>query len=129
MASRPKKSSQLAEQAGTAAAHCVAVTCCVPCAVADMLVLTTVKVPAGLYRKALRRRKKTRMGSVGLLQPKRYEDMEFSVDTVSWESWPEKSPSREVLDMEEMLLRKFSSSTTGFWRNPSEIEQQQQQLY
>lgn len=61
---------------------------------------------------------------MGMLQPKHYDDMEyFSVDMMSWENWPDKSLTREVLETEEMLWDKFSSSSTDFWRDPLEREQ------
>lgn len=112
----PRVSSRFAEMAGGTAAECVAVGCCGPCVIVDMLVVTVVKVPAGLCRKALKKKKRY-SERIGLLQPKRFDDDIFEVRTVSTGSWPERSPTMEVLEMEKEMWSKFNGN--GFWRNPS----------
>ena len=48
------------EGAGQAAANCAAVCCCCPLALLDMLLLVTVKLPAGVMRRVRRRRSRHR---------------------------------------------------------------------
>lgn len=116
----PTGSSRLAEVAGGTAAEFVAVGCCCPCVIVDILVVTVVKLPAGLCRKALQKKRYNRR--IGLLQPKRLDEDDLKLRTVSAGMWLEKSPAMEVCDMEKEMWSKFYSNGNGFWRNPSERE-------
>ncbi|KAL5999290.1 hypothetical protein ACLOJK_040741 [Asimina triloba] len=129
----PKQSSaraRLAELAGGTTAECAAICCCCPCGIVNLMVLAVVKLPAGLCRKAIARRKR-KVG--GLLPPKqqqqlelvkRYDDMELAEleRMVAAEvRWPaDKSPSVVVVEMEEEMWVQLYG--TGFWRNLSERE-------
>ncbi|KAI3417758.1 uncharacterized protein J3R85_014210 [Psidium guajava] len=52
---------RLAEVAGVSSAECVAIWCCCPCAIADFFLLAVYRVPAGLCRRALRKRRRRRL--------------------------------------------------------------------
>ncbi|XP_030512511.1 uncharacterized protein LOC115726669 [Rhodamnia argentea] len=52
---------RLAEVAGASSAECVAIWCCCPCAIADFFLLAVYRVPAGLCRRALRKRRRRRL--------------------------------------------------------------------
>ncbi|XP_058106751.1 uncharacterized protein LOC131250149 [Magnolia sinica] len=112
-------SCNFAEVAGGTTAECAVVVCCCPCTVVDLLVLAVVKLPAGLCRRALR--KKVHKRRIGLLQPKRFEDEDMYVGMcVTAGTWPEKSPATAVSEMEEEMWNTFFN--TGFWRSPSARE-------
>lgn len=66
-----KKGCAVGEVVGGTAAECVAVCCCCPCGLAHFLLLAVYKIPAGLCRKMLRKRRRRRVIKDGLLQPKR----------------------------------------------------------
>ncbi|XP_058085468.1 uncharacterized protein LOC131232942 [Magnolia sinica] len=121
-------SARFAEVAGGTAAECAAVCCCCPCGLVNLVVLAVVKLPAGLCRKAML--KKNRKRKIGLLPQqqqlelsKRFNEMELQKleNIVTAETWPDKSPSMVVLDMEQEVWTQLYG--TGFWRNPSEKEQ------
>lgn len=113
---------RLAEVAGGTTAECAAVCCCCPCGIVRLVVLTFVWLPAGLCRKAIK--KKIRKKSLKILEQSRRfdEDSELQLDKLDLEDlWPDKSPSMVVLEAEEEMWSNFYGS--GFWRNPSEREQ------
>nr|GFA73841.1 2S globulin, glycoside hydrolase, catalytic domain-containing protein [Tanacetum cinerariifolium] len=53
--------SRFAEVAGGTTAECAAVCCCFPIGLVNLLVLAAYGVPAGLYRKALKRKRRRKM--------------------------------------------------------------------
>ncbi|KAJ7948119.1 Pollen preferential protein [Quillaja saponaria] len=57
----PRERRRVGEMAGGTAAECAAICCCCPCTVMNLLVLAVYKVPAGLCRKAIRRKKRQRI--------------------------------------------------------------------
>lgn len=130
-----KPSARLAEVAGGTAAGCAAVCCCCPCGLVNLLVLTVVRLPAGLCQRALKARKKRRAAikkrKAGLLGPRpavggeEEEGMGFhrAVVAVADEVWPAKPPSVEVSEMEKEMWAKFYSA--GFWRSPSQREEEE----
>ncbi|PKA45807.1 hypothetical protein AXF42_Ash018358 [Apostasia shenzhenica] len=136
-------SARFAEFAGGKTAECAAICCCFPFGIANLIVLAVVKLPAGLFRQALRKRilvrrgkKKAKLlgsgsssdsgGSSG--SSKRGSSSEGEIDEVSEMSgsvfmvfgdmWPERSPSAEVIELEKEMWSKFYGS--GFWRSPSQ---------
>ncbi|KAK4789992.1 hypothetical protein SAY86_017296 [Trapa natans] len=61
---------RFSEEAGRSAAECTLICCCCPCTVMSIIVLAIYKVPAGLCKKASRRKRqravaKMRAGTVG----------------------------------------------------------------
>ena len=69
---RPSKmATRVGEVVGGTAAECVAVCCCFPCGVANFLLLAIYKVPAGLYRRVLKKRRHQKMLKEGLRKPTR----------------------------------------------------------
>ncbi|CAI9097547.1 OLC1v1034004C1 [Oldenlandia corymbosa var. corymbosa] len=128
--------SRVGELVGGTAAECAAVCCCCPCGLVNLLVLAVYKVPAGLCRKALRRKRRRRMIKKGLLPPRKCGcgDVELyqlhplsgpmtttsatmmaaAVNSLSIES------DDDVVELEKEMWDKFYSA--GFWRSPSQRE-------
>ncbi|KAD7479760.1 hypothetical protein E3N88_02896 [Mikania micrantha] len=52
--------------AGGTTAECAAVVCCFPCTVFHVILMAVYKVPAGLYRKAVRKKRHRRLLKKGL---------------------------------------------------------------
>jgi len=120
--------------AGGAAAECTAVCCCCPCAVLNFIVLAVYRVPAGLFRKALHRRRRRLMkngvsvkkNDVVLLQPQGSSSVDgnsdFRVDSLSLEERFEKDRSAdeksEEVTLEKEMWARFAG--TGFWRSDSQ---------
>ncbi|XP_019052471.1 PREDICTED: uncharacterized protein LOC109114379 [Nelumbo nucifera] len=112
------------ELAGETAAECVAVCCCCPCGLVNLLVLTVYKVPAGLCRKALKKRKHRRKG--GSLLPRRLgcpngcDDNEFEIHLMPVDSELELDvTSKEVVELDKEMWDLFYE--TGFWRSHSQL--------
>ncbi|CAL1372267.1 unnamed protein product [Linum trigynum] len=63
-------SGRFGELAGGTTAECAAIACCCPCGLANLLFLTIYKVPVGLCRKALRRKRRQHLMKKGLLLPR-----------------------------------------------------------
>ncbi|KAI4322502.1 hypothetical protein L6164_022191 [Bauhinia variegata] len=117
------------EVAGGATAECVAVCCCFPCAVMDMVVLAVYKVPAGLCKKAIHKSNRQRSlknnensSNTVLLQRARNPSDEIVKTTLeehlSKADMPKKGDeATEQCDMEKELHAQFNG--TGFWRGPS----------
>lgn len=134
-----KPSARLAEVAGGTAAECAAVCCCCPCGLVNLLVLTVVRLPAGLCQRALkaraRRRAAIKRRKQGLLGPnlagRGGEEDEEGVRlhgavvpvSLAGEAWPAKPPPDEVTEMEKEMWAKFYSA--GFWRSPSQREEEE----
>lgn len=122
--------------AGGTAAGCAAVWCCVPCGVLDFLVLTAVRVPAGLCKKAIRKRKrlcclKNQKNQIGndVWVNDNYGSLMLVKSISDASLWPEMSMSdefirdmdKEMMAMDEEMWEKFGDS--GFWRSSSRKEQ------
>ncbi|KAL8193288.1 hypothetical protein R6Q57_026869 [Mikania cordata] len=60
------RSHRIAEMAGGTTAECAAVVCCFPCTVFHVILMAVYKVPAGLYRKAVRKKRHQRLLKKGL---------------------------------------------------------------
>nr|AAA33399.1 pollen preferential protein [Lilium longiflorum]CAA78966.1 pollen preferential protein [Lilium longiflorum]CAA78977.1 pollen preferential protein [Lilium longiflorum] len=124
---KANKGFQCAEVAGGTTAGCAALVCC-PCGIVGLLVLATVKLPAGLCRRALsqKRRKRVKKRSTTLRSRAMSfvsDDEDFGVPSFvprTPETWPSKSPSVEVAEKEEEMWAEFYSA--GFWRSPSQKE-------
>ncbi|OIS99311.1 PREDICTED: uncharacterized protein LOC109231790 [Nicotiana attenuata] len=120
------RKARLAEVAGGATAGCAAVACCCPCGIVNLLVLAVYKVPAGLCRKALRKKRRNRLSKKGLLPSKGHsgcDEMELI------HSYPISSPiavvgggnlesDKDALELEKEMWDKFYGA--GFWRSPSQ---------
>ncbi|XP_077226246.1 uncharacterized protein LOC143859418 [Tasmannia lanceolata] len=118
-----KNSPRFAEVAGGTAAECAAICCCFPCGLLNLLVLAVVKLPAGLCRRALKKKSRKNQRSkskIALLTPKRSDDSELQIQqTVSADMLlPGMSPVLSDMEL-EMWAQLYG---TGFWRNPSERE-------
>ncbi|XP_075474584.1 uncharacterized protein LOC142505482 [Primulina tabacum] len=116
---------RLAEVAGGTTAECAAVCCCCPCGLVNLLVLAVYKVPAGLCRKALRRKRLRRLMKKGLLPPRKCgcDEKEQQIHPVSSpvaivNSLESGFDNKEVLELEKEMWDKFYS--TGFWRSSSQ---------
>ncbi|KAK8961850.1 hypothetical protein KSP40_PGU018802 [Platanthera guangdongensis] len=136
-----RKGMRIAEVVGGKTAECAAILCCCPCGIANLFILATVRFPAGLCRKALRKRIMIRRAkkAAGLLgsgsdggsgsgsskegSPADDELAEFSSVRgrgmmVVVDRWPARSPTAEVIELEKEVWSKFYSS--GFWRSLSQ---------
>lgn len=115
------------EVVGGTTAECAAVCCCCPCGLVNLLVLAVYKVPAGLCRKAMRRKRRRRLMKKGLLPARSCgcSDIEFielssmsgplstvSSSTLSMES------DKDVVELEKEMWDRFYSA--GFWRSLSQ---------
>ncbi|XP_065856600.1 uncharacterized protein [Euphorbia lathyris] len=122
-----------AELAGGTTAECAAVCCCCPCGLAHLLYLTIYKVPAGLCRRALRRKRSKKLIEKGLLPPRTkrcycdFDDIEIHMhsDMKSEEEMSSEEDGEEeeaMMKLEEEMWETFYNA--GFWRSPSQREQQ-----
>ncbi|XP_058204420.1 uncharacterized protein LOC131318569 [Rhododendron vialii] len=129
-----RRSVGFGEVAGGTAAECAAVCCCCPCALVDFLVLTVYKLPAGLCRKALKQKRRSRLMKKGLLpQPSSRhcgcgcDDTELQIHPVAAISesmmaadkvLESVQPDEDVMQLEKEMWERFYGA--GFWRSPSQ---------
>ncbi|CAI9289699.1 unnamed protein product [Lactuca saligna] len=115
------KSKRMGEVVGGAAAEVTAVCCCFPCAFVDFMVLTMYKVPTGLCRNAIRRRR-SRMNhrnGAGVGERRNIDDelaMHPAV-TAAAERFVAPELDSDVAALENEMWEKFYES--GFWRSSS----------
>lgn len=113
---------RVAEVAGGTAAECTVVACCCPCALVDILVLVVYKVPAGLCRRAIRRKRHQRLLNNGLLPTRKCGicDMDKELFQVSnpLAMVNGELDNKEVIQLEKEMWDKFYG--TGFWRSSSQ---------
>ncbi|KAL6575123.1 hypothetical protein OROMI_012408 [Orobanche minor] len=121
-----RRTVRVAEVAGGTVAECAAVCCCCPCGLVNLLVLVVYKVPAGLCRKALRRKRHRKLMKEGLLPPR----IKCGCDEKELQVHPVKSPlalvtalettsdNKEIVELEKKMWDQFYSA--GFWRSPSQ---------
>ena len=114
------KGSGCAEVAGGTTAECAAVVCCCPCGLANLLVLAVVRLPAGLCRKALlkKRRQRVKKKLLGSRPGSFDDDEDLGLPRIVPETWPVKPPSVEVSEKEKEMWGQFHGA--GFWRSPSQ---------
>ncbi|KAL2534515.1 hypothetical protein Adt_07866 [Abeliophyllum distichum] len=112
----------MAEVAGGTAAECAAVCCCCPCGLMNLLVLAVYKLPAGLCRKALRRKRRHRMIKNGLLPPRQCgcDDKELQILPISGPVAMVNALEldKDVAELEKEMWEKFYGA--GFWRSSSQ---------
>ncbi|KAI3748322.1 hypothetical protein L6452_11318 [Arctium lappa] len=128
-----RSSHRIAEVAGGTTAECAAVVCCFPCTVVNFLVLAVYKVPAGLCRKALRKKRRRRLLKKGLLIPNAssvndissthrisIDGREFLLHSAGGERFLMQSmdADEELMELENEMWEKFYG--TGFWRSLSQ---------
>ncbi|CAN4089667.1 unnamed protein product [Withania somnifera] len=126
---------RLAEVAGGTAADCAAVCCCCPCGLVNLVVLAVYKLPAGLCRKALRRKCRHRQIKKGILQPKgnkgqcRWDESESELSiypitgggdaaVTAVDGGSSLESDKDVVALENEMWSKFYGA--GFWRSPSQ---------
>ncbi|XP_052199515.1 uncharacterized protein LOC127806331 [Diospyros lotus] len=125
---------RIGEVAGGTAAECAAVCCCCPCGLVNLLVLTVYRLPAGLCRRALQRKRQRQLMKRGhTLPPRRRcecgcDDTELQIHPVAG-GCCSMSPSAEMavkaLQMDQDVIRLEKEMWdqfygTGFWRSPSQ---------
>ncbi|KAK4783895.1 hypothetical protein SAY86_018263 [Trapa natans] len=131
-------SASFAEVAGGTAAECAAVCCCCPCGIVKLIVLVVYKVPAGLCRRALKRKRRKRLLKQGLLSSKGFrlssritgreeeeeEDQVHPIPSSPCELLEANKTAKEVemkvAQLEKEMLEQFYG--TGFWRSCSQRE-------
>ncbi|XP_051114235.1 uncharacterized protein LOC127239905 [Andrographis paniculata] len=104
---------RMAEVAGGTAAECAAVCCC-PCSLLNLVVLAVYKLPAAIFRKALRRKRRRR------LLPRKYGYDEKEIGIVNGAISPVgvvNDENKAVVELDREMFEKFSGG--GFWRSSS----------
>lgn len=128
-------SGRLGELAGGTTAECAAICCCCPCGLVNLLVLTIYKIPAGICRRALKRKQRKKLIKKGLFPPRgrgygcgSCDDPELHIHPMARvEDSLREFDGEEAVKKEEAMLRleKEMWETfygTGFWRSPSQRE-------
>ncbi|KAF6169935.1 hypothetical protein GIB67_034327 [Kingdonia uniflora] len=132
-----EKTMHLGEVAGGTAAECAAVCCCCPCGLMNLLVLAVYKLPAGICRKALKKKRKQKLKNTEVLLAPPRKRCTCGCDEMDVPMHPMMRPSdvdiglsekssdvglseKEILELEKEMWDKFYS--TGFWRSPSQRE-------
>ncbi|KAJ6425691.1 hypothetical protein OIU84_026297 [Salix udensis] len=126
-------SGRFGELAGGTTAECAAIFCCCPCGLINLLVLAIYKIPAGICRRALKRKRRKKLIKKGLLPPQgRYgcgcDDPEVDIHPMACvEDSLREFNGEEAVKKEEAMrrLEKEMWETfygTGFWRSPSQRE-------
>ncbi|TYI87049.1 hypothetical protein E1A91_D04G108900v1 [Gossypium mustelinum] len=115
------------EVCGGTTADVAAVCCCCPCGLANLVVLAIYKVPAGLYRRALRQKWLRKLHKKGLLQPKnhgahfRCNDPELlCLEDYFQDAGVSEETEKAAVELENEMWQRFYG--TGFWRSPSQKE-------
>ncbi|KAG6473156.1 uncharacterized protein LOC122028009 [Zingiber officinale] len=128
----PPVRARCAEVAGGTAADCVAVCCCFPCAAVDVVVLTAVRLPAGICRKVMRARK-ARMRKLrdARLLGKKTDDETSPADSEEESECEEVAAAAgltpvEMAEVEMEMSARFHGA--GFWRSPSQKEEPRSRL-
>ncbi|KAF6162979.1 hypothetical protein GIB67_021128 [Kingdonia uniflora] len=119
----PPRNRKFSEMAGGTAAEVAAICCCCPCGLMNLVVLAVYKLPAGLCRRALRKKRKQRLKRAGLLPSKSKRGCvsdEIQPMSAKISENKEALSEKEVIDLEKEMWDKFCS--TGFWRSPSQRE-------
>ncbi|KAI3799439.1 hypothetical protein L1987_34737 [Smallanthus sonchifolius] len=119
-------SHRLAEVAGGTTAECAAVVCCCPCTVVHFIVLAVYKVPAGLYRKALKKKRRRRLLKKGLViqNGRGRGDINSTAHRISIDGASERFVTKsidaddEFFELENEMWEKFYG--TGFFRSLSQ---------
>ncbi|WOK91736.1 hypothetical protein Cni_G00427 [Canna indica] len=123
-----------AELAGGTTADCVSVCCCCPCMAMNLVVLTTVRLPVGICRRAKkahakRRAKARKRKEAALLSPENSAGGDVRCSAVAAEEGddpPAAAPREggptpaEVEELEKQIWALFHDA--GFWRSMSQRE-------
>ncbi|XVE96234.1 hypothetical protein REPUB_Repub02eG0204400 [Reevesia pubescens] len=130
--SSSRNSAQFGEFCGGTTAECAAICCCCPFGIANLLVLAFYKIPAGLCRRALRRKRRRKLQKKELLQPWNHrghygcDDSELQIHPVVClenfylEMEGSEEAEKAVMELEKEMWQRFYG--TGFWRSPSQRE-------
>ncbi|GJU18876.1 hypothetical protein Tco_1373967 [Tanacetum coccineum] len=119
-------STRFAEVAGGTTAECAAVCCCFPIGLVNLLVLAVYGVPAGLYRKALKRKRQRKMlkkgGGGDDVDGDRSscdgEELLIGERVFSYGVVTSLEVDSDVMRFEDEMWGKFYG--TGFWRSASQ---------
>ncbi|XP_076908219.1 uncharacterized protein LOC143564985 [Bidens hawaiensis] len=107
----------MGEVMGGTTAEVTAVCCCFPCAAFDFTVLTVYKVPAGICRNAMWRRRRRLMGHREGKERKMDEELAMHpavAAAAAAERFMVPEVDKDMLALEEEMWEKFSEN--GFWR-------------
>lgn len=105
-----------AEGAGQAAANCAAVCCCCPLALLDVLLLVTVKLPAGVMRRVRRRRHRRKKAGAAAVSPSGSSKAMIAAPAPGLEVDEDAGSAASELEREIMNSRLYGA---GFWRSVS----------
>ncbi|XP_076959810.1 uncharacterized protein LOC143635997 [Bidens hawaiensis] len=121
---------RFAEFAGGTTAECAVVCCCIPLSLVNLFVLAVYGVPAGLLKKALRKKRRRKMLKNGLLIDGGADvdgdlsgscdvsELLIRYDAAEMVIGAPVSVDREVVELENEMWDRFYS--TGFWRSVSQ---------
>ncbi|KAM7260241.1 hypothetical protein ACFE04_015982 [Oxalis oulophora] len=127
------KKKKFGEVVGGTAAECAAICCCCPCTVMNLLVMVVYTVPAGLCKKAWRRRRQKRLrmirngpNGLGVVLsrpnsiggPSDVANNNNNNNNNKMEVIKEDGGDAAVVDLEKELWETFYG--TGFWRSSSQ---------
>ncbi|KAF5772948.1 hypothetical protein HanXRQr2_Chr13g0583151 [Helianthus annuus] len=118
---QPCKARRMAEVVGGTTAEVTAVCCCFPCAAVDFTFLTMYKVPAGMCRNAImRRRHRPR-----LMMPRNGKERRVKTQlemhpavVAALQRFVKPEMDKDMLALEDEMWKKFADS--GFWRGTRE---------
>ncbi|KAK8487198.1 hypothetical protein V6N13_009423 [Hibiscus sabdariffa] len=127
--SSSRNMAKFGEFCGGTTAGCAAICCCCPCSVANLLVLAFYKVPAGLWRRALRLKRRRKLRKKGLIQPKNHQghcgnddnsELQICLEDILPDVKATEEAEKAVLELEKEMWQRFYGA--GFWRSPSQRE-------
>lgn len=116
-----------AEVAGGTTAGCAAICCCCPIGLVNIFLLAVYKLPAGLYKKALKKKRRQKLIKNGMALSPSGQIFPSGESEVFFPSSSAPLPmilvddhrkDKDVLALEEEMWGTFLS--TGFWRSNSQ---------
>ncbi|KAJ4971748.1 hypothetical protein NE237_004847 [Protea cynaroides] len=125
--SKKNQKLHLAEVAGGTTAECAAICCCCPCGLVNLFIVAVYKLPTGLCKKALKK-KKLHSFKKSLIQERHKceVDEEKKIRPIKIDLWPLEKPEKDsptaakIEELEKEMWERFHN--TGFWRSPSQRE-------
>ncbi|KAK8554087.1 hypothetical protein V6N13_073005 [Hibiscus sabdariffa] len=127
--SSSRNMAKFGEFCGGTTAGCAAICCCCPFSIANLLVLAFYKVPAGLWRRALRLKRRRKLHKKGLMQPKNHRghcgdddnsELQICLEDILPDVKATEEAEKAVVELEKEMWQRFYGA--GFWRSPSQRE-------
>jgi len=119
-----KQHKRIGEVAGGTTAECAAVCCCCPWTVMNLLILTFYKVPKGLCKKAIRKRKRKKLikhrNALLMEQQEKKNGHESESNGEDRMPMANDGGAKDTVDLDDEMWDRFHSG--GFWRSPHRDE-------